>query len=73
MKLLFRGFFVLAQMTFQRSETDPLAIDCENLVYSFNPGENAESVLDGIDLKLARGDRCLLIGANGGQSVGYRL
>ena len=49
-----------------KEQEGPLAIDCENLVYSFNPGENAESVLDGIDLKLAKGDRCLLIGANGG-------
>lgn len=46
---------------------ETLAIDCEGLTYAFSEG--LESALDGVDLKLKRGDRCLLVGANGGESI----
>ena len=45
---------------------ETLAIDCEGLTYAFSEG--LESALNGVDLKLKRGDRCLLVGANGGES-----
>jgi len=41
-----------------------LAIDCIGLEYAF--AEGLESALDGVDLQLKKGDRCLLVGANGG-------
>lgn len=43
-----------------------LALDCQGLTFAFKEG--AEPVLEGINLELKRGDRCLLIGANGGAS-----
>jgi len=43
-----------------------LAIDCQGLTYAF--AEGLESALDGVDLQLKRGDRCLVVGANGGMS-----
>jgi CCR4-NOT complex subunit CAF16 len=45
---------------------ETLAIDCQGLTYAF--AEGLESALDGVDLQLKKGDRCLLVGANGGQS-----
>lgn len=41
-----------------------LAIDCTGLTYAF--AEGLESALDGVDLQLKKGDRCLVVGANGG-------
>lgn len=46
---------------------ETLAIDCQGLTYAFSEG--LESALDGVDLKLKKGDRCLLVGANGGKLV----
>jgi len=43
-----------------------LAIDCTGLTYAF--AEGLESALDGVDLQLKKGDRCLVVGANGGMS-----
>lgn len=43
-----------------------LAIDCQELYYSFQEG--LESALNGATLQLPRGGRCLLVGANGGES-----
>jgi CCR4-NOT complex subunit CAF16 len=43
-----------------------LAIDCTGLTYAF--AEGLESALDGVDLQLKKGDRCLVVGANGGTS-----
>ena len=42
-----------------------LAIDCQKLDFAFNA--EGETVLNGVDLQLERGSRCLLIGANGGE------
>jgi CCR4-NOT complex subunit CAF16 len=42
-----------------------LAIDCQELYYSFQEG--LESALNGATLQLPRGARCLLVGANGGE------
>jgi CCR4-NOT complex subunit CAF16 len=44
---------------------DVLAIDCQELYYSFQEG--LESALNGATLQLPRGARCLLVGANGGE------
>lgn len=44
---------------------DLAAIDCQNLSFAFAEGQ--KPVLDGISLDLKRGDRCLLVGANGGE------
>ena len=46
------------------SDANALAIDCQNLEFSWN--QDTELVLSGVDLQLERGSRCLLIGANGG-------
>jgi CCR4-NOT complex subunit CAF16 len=43
---------------------ETLAIDCQGLTYAF--AEGLESALDGVDLQLQKGDRCLVVGANGG-------
>jgi len=43
---------------------ETLAIDCTGLTYAF--AEGLESALDGVDLQLKKGDRCLVVGANGG-------
>lgn len=48
---------------------ETLAIDCQGLTYAF--AEGLESALDGVDLQLKKGDRCLLVGANGGQSCSH--
>lgn len=40
------------------------AIDCRELFFSFTEG--AETVLQGVNLQLEQGSRCLLVGANGG-------
>lgn len=48
----------------QMTEDETLAIDCQGLTYAF--AEGLESALDGVDLSLKKGDRCLLVGANGG-------
>lgn len=50
----------------QLTDEETLAIDCQGLTYAF--AEGLESALDGVDLQLKRGDRCLLVGANGGKS-----
>lgn len=42
-----------------------LAIDCQDLTFSFTEG--AEPVLQNVNVQLKRGDRCLLLGANGGK------
>jgi len=42
------------------------ALDCQSLSFSF--AEGSETVLKGVDLQLERGARCLLVGANGGES-----
>jgi hypothetical protein len=47
-----------------------LAIDCQELYYSFQEG--LESALNGATLQLPRGARCLLVGANGGEWRGDR-
>jgi ABC-type transport system involved in cytochrome bd biosynthesis fused ATPase/permease subunit len=44
------------------------AIDCQGLTYAFSEG--LESALENVDLKLERGDRALLVGANGGELFG---
>lgn len=47
---------------------DPLlAIDCQDLTFSWKEGD--DPVLEDVNLKLRKGDRCLLIGANGGAST----
>lgn len=40
------------------------AIDCRDLSFAFAEGQ--ETVLQGVDLQLEQGSRCLLVGANGG-------
>lgn len=52
--------------TDQPTPEEVLAIDCQGLTYAF--AEGLESALDGVDLSLKKGDRCLLVGANGGTS-----
>jgi CCR4-NOT complex subunit CAF16 len=47
------------------SDTEVLAIDCPDLTFAW--AADAEPVLDNVQLQLQRGDRCLLIGANGGE------
>lgn len=47
---------------------DELAIDCRDLTFSF-AATDPEPVLNGVTLQLERGDRCLLVGANGGEST----
>lgn len=47
--------------------TNVAAIDCNKLTFAWRDGE--EPVLHDMDLQLKRGDRCLLIGANGGAST----
>jgi CCR4-NOT complex subunit CAF16 len=46
---------------------DELAIDCRDLTFHFQPND-PEPVLRGVNIQLARGDCCLLVGANGGAS-----
>lgn len=53
------------------TEAETLAIDCTGLTYAF--AEGLESALDGVDLQLKKGDRCLLVGANGGMYIPARL
>lgn len=48
----------------QDRDVSVLAIDCQGLTYAFSEG--LESALEDVELKLERGDRCLLVGANGG-------
>ncbi|KAK4684686.1 CCR4-NOT complex subunit CAF16, partial [Tremellales sp. Uapishka_1] len=51
---------------------DVPAIDCQDLVYAYDP--NGIPELNGVDLNLRRGDRCMLIGANGaGKSTLLRI
>lgn len=45
---------------------DQLAIDCQSLTYSWKEGD--DPVLENVNLELRKGDRCLLLGANGGSS-----
>jgi ABC-type multidrug transport system fused ATPase/permease subunit len=54
------------KMVAKTTPNDPelLAIDCQDLRYTFEGA--SETVLSGIDLQLKQGDRCLLVGANGG-------
>jgi len=53
------------------SDTTPLlAIDCKDLTFSHNTG--LPPVLEHVTLELQRGDRCLLVGANGGTLSGLR-
>lgn len=47
--------------------SDELAIDCHSLTYSWKEGD--DPVLENVDLELQKGDRCLLLGANGGSSL----
>lgn len=49
----------------QTASDELLALDCRDLTFSFKEGD--EPVLEDVNLQLKRGDRCLLIGANGGQ------
>lgn len=42
------------------------AIDCQDLTFAWKDGE--DPVLEDINLNLVKGDRCLLLGANGGGS-----
>jgi CCR4-NOT complex subunit CAF16 len=46
-------------------DTALAAIDCQNLTFAWKDG--IDPVLENINLELQRGDRCLLIGANGGK------
>ncbi|WWC90862.1 uncharacterized protein L201_005799 [Kwoniella dendrophila CBS 6074] len=49
-----------------------LALDCQNLTYSWVEGQ--EPVLSDVNLDLKKGDRCLLLGANGaGKSTLLRI
>ncbi|OCF76061.1 CCR4-NOT complex subunit CAF16 [Kwoniella mangroviensis CBS 8886] len=49
-----------------------LALDCQNLTYSWVEGD--EPVLKDVNLDLTKGDRCLLLGANGaGKSTLLRI
>jgi len=43
---------------------DLLAIDCRSLDFAFTVED--ETVLTDVNLQLAQGSRCLLVGANGG-------
>ncbi|KAK1927015.1 P-loop containing nucleoside triphosphate hydrolase protein [Papiliotrema laurentii] len=57
-----------------RQTYDPslLGVDCQNLSFSFNEGD--EPVLQGVNLQLPQGSRCLLVGANGaGKSTLLRI
>ncbi|GFZ49384.1 CCR4-associated factor 16 [Saitozyma sp. JCM 24511] len=55
-----------------RAADELLAIDCQELYYSFQEG--LESALNGATLQLPRGARCLLVGANGaGKSTLLRI
>ena len=45
-------------------DTSKLAIDCRLLTFSFD--KDSDKVLEDVDLQLEPGDRCLLVGANGG-------
>jgi NADPH:quinone reductase-like Zn-dependent oxidoreductase len=56
---------ILQKMT-EMTPEEVLAIDCTGLTYAF--AEGLESALDGVDLQLKKGDRCLVVGANGGTS-----
>lgn len=47
------------------SDTPLAAIDCQDLTFAHNTG--LEPVLEHVTLELQRGDRCLLVGANGGK------
>lgn len=44
---------------------DTLAIDCQDLTFAFAEGQ--DPVLNNVNIQLKRGDRCLLLGANGGE------
>ena len=50
----------------KESKEGLLGIDCKKLHYTFAGGD--EAVLEDIDLQLEQGSRCLLVGANGGES-----
>jgi len=43
---------------------DLLALDCRKLDFAFTAED--ETVLHDVNLQLAQGSRCLLVGANGG-------
>lgn len=49
--------------------SDELAIDCQSLTYSWKEGD--DPVLENVNLELQKGDRCLLLGANGGSSFAF--
>jgi ABC-type transport system involved in cytochrome bd biosynthesis fused ATPase/permease subunit len=49
------------------TEKEQLALDCVGLDFAFVTG--GENVLEGINLQLGKGARCLLVGANGGEPV----
>ncbi|WWC63139.1 uncharacterized protein I303_105739 [Kwoniella dejecticola CBS 10117] len=56
----------------QNPPDDLLALDCQNLTYSWVEG--TEPVLSDVNLDLVKGDRCLLLGANGaGKSTLLRI
>jgi CCR4-NOT complex subunit CAF16 len=44
---------------------EQFTINCTGLDFAFKEG--GENVLEGIDLQLEKGSRCLLVGANGGE------
>ena len=48
-----------------------LAVDCRLLSFSFD--KDSEKVLEDVDLQLEPGDRCLLVGANGGMHRGLSM
>jgi ABC-type Mn2+/Zn2+ transport system ATPase subunit len=56
----------MAEQGQELTPEEVLAIDCTGLTYAF--AEGLESALDGVDLQLSKGDRCLVVGANGGKS-----
>nr|XP_019044541.1 CCR4-NOT complex subunit CAF16 [Kwoniella bestiolae CBS 10118]OCF23471.1 CCR4-NOT complex subunit CAF16 [Kwoniella bestiolae CBS 10118] len=59
-------------MTITNSNDELLALDCQNLTYSWVEGD--DPVLKDVNLDLKRGDRCLLLGANGaGKSTLLRI
>ncbi|ORX38627.1 P-loop containing nucleoside triphosphate hydrolase protein [Kockovaella imperatae] len=59
-------------MTSNSNGESHLAIDCHKLDFSWN--QDSELVLEGVDLNLGKGSRCLLIGANGaGKSTLLRI
>lgn len=67
-KVLFTDHFCALAKTVELDDSlrGMLAIDCQDLSFSFAEGQ--EPVLKGVDLELQRGSRCLLVGANGGVS-----